>query len=69
MTPRQLAILRFIATYRQSHGYPPTQREIAAEFGIYTNGAKGHLEALRTKGMVDWERGKSRTLRVIGNTN
>ena len=65
--PRQQEVLHFIRAYIASRSYPPTVREIGAHLGIAsTNGVHDHLIALRRRGLLTWERGKSRTLRVIG---
>ena len=51
LTPRQLQVLEFITAYLDSHGYPPTLREISREIGTSgTVSALHHLEALERKG-------------------
>lgn len=55
-SPRQADVLRFIAGYVETHGYPPTRREIGAALGITaaasTNAIHDHLAALERKGFV-----------------
>lgn len=66
LTDRQRQILAFIGAYVSDHGYPPTVREIGAQFGIAsTNGVSDHLKALRKKGYLAGESWRSRGLRVV----
>lgn len=65
LTARQLDVLHWIVGFADSHGYPPTIREIGHAYGWTTNGVKSHLEAMRKKGWVSWVDGHSRTLRVL----
>lgn len=64
-TARQLDVLRFIASFLEANGYPPTNREVAEHFGWYHTGARPgvrggggsntvvcHVEALEAKGLV-----------------
>ena len=53
LTPRPSDILRFIESYAEENGYPPTIREIGRKFGIAsTNGVYDHLQALERKGFL-----------------
>lgn len=53
LTDRQKEILKFIQSFLQLNGYPPTIREIGREFGISsTFGVKRHLDALAKKGYL-----------------
>lgn len=64
LTDRQQAVLDFIRTSIEQHGYPPTLREIGNHLGIRsTNGVNDHLRALERKGFLTREDMKSRTLR------
>jgi repressor LexA len=66
LTTKQSAILAYIRTSIASRGYPPTVREIGAEFGIKTtNGVCCHLKALEKKKQIVREAGKSRAIRVV----
>ena len=66
-TPKQAAVLAFVGTYTASKGYPPSLREIADEFGLGSaSAAKIHVVALKKKGLLTWQEGKARTLRVVG---
>ncbi|MBX3111971.1 MAG: transcriptional repressor LexA [Fimbriimonadaceae bacterium] len=54
LTPRQEAILRFVAEYLQDNGYPPSIREIGQKFKIGSlRGVTVHLDALEKKGYID----------------
>ena len=64
ITPRQSAVLAYIRSSLVSRGYPPTVREIGAEFGIQSpNGVWCHLKALEKKKLIVREAGKSRAIR------
>lgn len=66
-TERQVQVLEAIQAFVDEHGYSPTLRELGAMLGIKsTNGVTEHLNSLVRKGCVAWDRGKSRTIRVIG---
>lgn len=54
LTPRQEAILKFVAEYLQDNGYPPSIREIGQKFKIGSlRGVTVHLDALEKKGYID----------------
>lgn len=66
LTPRQQSVLDFIQRHVTENGYPPTVRDIGAEFGLTSpNGVLCHLKALRRKGRLDWKPHVSRTMRVL----
>lgn len=65
LTPRQRDVLLWIDGFTDSHGYPPTIREIGNAYGWTTNGVKSHLDPMRKKGWLTWTEGHSRTLRVL----
>jgi SOS-response transcriptional repressor LexA len=62
LTPTQQSVLDVLNGPRP---YPPTVRELAAILDCSTSNAYAHLLMLRRKGMVEWEPGKPRTLRVV----
>jgi len=65
-TRTQAEIAAYIDLCLHSNGCPPSIRQIGDRFGIGNpNGVKYHLEAMRSKGIVDWQPGKSRTLRLL----
>lgn len=68
LTPRQQAVRQFIATYVAVHGYPPTVRELCAQFGIRSpNGMICHLRALERKGAIARHRAAARSIRLVGD--
>jgi repressor LexA len=67
-TPAQQRLLDFIQAEEQAGRPTPTLREIANRFGYRSHRAAAcHLEALRRKGLIESERGKARSLRVISS--
>ena len=65
-TERQQTVFAFIRDFQAEHGYPPTIREIANQFGIRTtSGVMCHLRALQKLGIIDWTPSACRTLRVL----
>lgn len=64
ITPRQAAVLNFIAECIEEHGYPPTIQEIGQHFGIAsTNGVFDHLKTLERKGFIE-RSSKARSIRL-----
>lgn len=62
---KQLAILRFIYNQTQSHGYPPTVREIGEKVGLSsTSTVHGHIARLAKKGFLIKDPTKPRALEV-----
>lgn len=58
-------MLAFIEGHIAEKGYPPTLREIGANFGIRsTNGINDHLCALERKGYIRREDMTARSIRV-----
>jgi repressor LexA len=62
MTEKQQAVLEFVEEFSRRQGYPPTVREVAAHFGIQPRAAADHLAALKRKGQLHREPGRSRGL-------
>ena len=62
LTEKQQAVLEFVEEFVASQGYPPTVREVAAHFGIQPRAAVDHLAALKRKGQLHREPGRSRGL-------
>ncbi|MTV81309.1 transcriptional repressor LexA [Secundilactobacillus folii] len=62
---KQIAILRFIYDQTQSHGYPPTVREIGEKVGLSsTSTVHGHIARLAKKGYLIKDPTKPRALEV-----
>ena len=67
LTKKQKSIFEFLKSYVKEHGYPPTMREIGAYFGFTWPAAKGHLIALKKKGLVRINPFKSRGIEILGS--
>lgn len=64
-TERQLEYLRAIAELTERLGYPPTVREIGEAVRVRSSSTVMRtLEALRRKGLVEWEPEIRRTIRL-----
>ena len=59
-----LIVLQEIPLFIVEWGYPPTLRDLGERLGITATGVKHHLDVMRVRGLVDWEDGMARTLRV-----
>lgn len=67
LSPRQRAVLEYLAAVIQKRGVPPTFREIGAAMGIgSTNGVSEHIRALERKGYIEriGGRGSPRSMRL-----
>jgi len=62
LTQKQYDILRFIKGHIKDKGMSPTSVEIGEEFEIYPNGAWLHVQALKKKGAVTYQEGKTRSI-------
>uniref|UniRef100_A0A7C3V9G1 LexA repressor n=1 Tax=Desulfobacca acetoxidans TaxID=60893 RepID=A0A7C3V9G1_9BACT len=62
LTERQRLVLTFVEEFCRRQGYPPTVREVAAHFGVQPRAAADHLAALKKKGYLHREPGRSRGL-------
>ncbi len=56
-----------IETYTALRGHSPTVRELGALVGLNTSSAHGHLAVLRRQGVIDWDRSRPRTIRLVPN--
>jgi repressor LexA len=65
LTERQRAVLDFVEDFCRGQGYPPTVREVAAHFGVQPRAAADHLAALKRKGYLHREPGRSRGLALV----
>lgn len=65
LTERQQAILDFISVSAQERGFPPSIREISAQFGIQsTQGVLRHLDALEKKGYLKRDSRAARSMQI-----
>lgn len=62
---KEKSILCFIEDFLERHGYSPNFREIAWEFNCSTSTVHKVLHALKDEGLVDFEDGKYRTIKII----
>lgn len=63
LTPRQLQLLRAIASFVEKPCYSPTMAELADELGISRSTVFGHIAELRRKGLLQARPGKARSLK------
>ena len=54
-----------VEEFCRRQGYPPTVREVAARFGVQPRAAADHLAALKRKGYLHREPGRSRGLALV----
>ena len=72
ITPRRDSILGYLERYIAEHGYSPSIREIAQFCDVKSlSSIAHHLRALNYAGLIHWETGRSRTIRLTkaGPTN
>lgn len=66
LTPRQSEILEFVNTHVESHGYPPTVREIGQAVGLTSpSTVHAHLARLESAGLIRRDATKPWALEVI----
>jgi SOS-response transcriptional repressor LexA len=61
---RRAQIVQAIRGFTIVHGYAPTQRELSVLTGIPSSTVELHLGVLRRKGIITWQTGSPRTLRL-----
>ena len=68
LSERQRSLMTFIEGYVETHGRPPTNREIGNGLGIPSTGhVDYHLKALEKKGYISREQRTSRGIRIINS--
>ncbi len=66
LTRRQAEILTFIQRFTETHGYPPSVREIGRALGLTSSSTvHSHLAALEKKGYLHRDPSKPRALEVL----
>jgi len=66
LTARQQQILDYIQQRQQTQGETPTRREIARHFAFASpNAVSSHLRLLIKKGVLQLEKGRARSLRIL----
>ena len=63
-TPKQRAVLTAIVELTAARGYPPSIREIADHLGVNVNDVHQKLVRLQRDGLVEWDPGVCRSLRM-----
>lgn len=58
-------VLQFINRFYSENRYRPTVSEVAKHLGIGKTAAHKHINNMKAKGLLTYEVGKSRTLRVM----
>lgn len=61
---RQMDVLAAVDAQTRARGYPPSMVELGCLLGIGDGAILLHYQNLRGKGMVQWEVGKKRTVRL-----
>lgn len=65
LPPRQKETYEYIKAFIASHGYSPTQDEIATHFMITQVTVLECLETLKAKNFITYCKGKPRTITII----
>jgi repressor LexA len=65
LTDRQREVLEFIQGFTETHGVPPTVREIGGRFHVTPRAAFDHLRALERKGYLRRRTTEGRTSRAL----
>jgi len=68
LTERQKDVVIAIRTFWEMHGYGPTHRELAYILQLSLQRIAQLLNALRVAGVVAWNDGKARTIRLVVRT-
>jgi repressor LexA len=58
-------IFRFIREFKATHGYPPSQREIAQACFLSRPAIVRHLDRLEIQGKIRREPGKARGIQLV----
>jgi SOS-response transcriptional repressor LexA len=60
--------MMYIIEYRARHGIAPAVRDFMRKFGLSGPSAiRCHLNALKSRGLIEWSEGKTRTIRPAGS--
>lgn len=65
LTKVQKDMMQFITKYSCEKEYPPTLKEISEVANMTAGGVRYHLSALKRRGLIDWQEGASRTIRIL----
>jgi repressor LexA len=64
LTERQQEVLDFILSYHRQNDYFPSLREIGAHFKVSIGTVQTHLDYLKRKGALSWDKGKPRAFNI-----
>ncbi|MEB3298668.1 MAG: transcriptional repressor LexA [Candidatus Sericytochromatia bacterium] len=65
---RQAQILLLLRQWRAEKGYVPSIREIGLATGLRsTSTIHYHLTSLAARGLIEWEKGRNRAIRIVGD--
>jgi repressor LexA len=68
LTEKQYRVMMYIIDYRAKNGIAPAVRDFMRAFGLSgPNAIRCHLNALESRGLIEWARGKVRTIRPAGS--
>lgn len=67
--PTTNTIYKFIQSYVEQHGYPPSLREIAVGCYLGTSSVLRHLDKLEAWGRISREPGRARALKLLVPNN
>lgn len=59
-------VLGFVSRYREEHGWPPSRREIAQEFGVSTSSVQIILKEMIEQGLIQVAPGGARSINITG---
>jgi repressor LexA len=70
MSDTRALIVELIEDSYGARGYPPTVRELMEGAGLNSPASvQHHLKRLAADGVVEWEAGKTRTIRLTGGSD
>ena len=69
LTARQQEVVDFIRDFCNENGCPPTIRECSAHFSISPRAVQCHFEALQKKGVLSQHDKRSRSIRILVDSN
>jgi repressor LexA len=64
-TAKQRAVMDAIVELTAARGYPPSIRDLANHFGVNVNDVYQKITRLHRDGLVAWDPGVCRSLRVV----
>jgi repressor LexA len=68
ITERHMKILKFLQSFQDEYGYPPTIRQIGEHIGVNsTSQVTYYLKQLETKNLIERDEHTSRSIRVLKN--